>query len=265
MSENRHPAGTSLGGQWAPGSSDEVDLSDEDFTPQEQPPREPVKFMDSHDQKAISNLEYRAHRRMAISAARELDEKFPGAAYAAFREDYDNPDAIMFEGVYDADANMMAENGDRNERGHYIDFGSGVSEVETWAQWGHLNEQLDSTQGIDAFDRADDEDSDDYDPDLGSRVVIDIQKEKNEAVPPKENMPAPFDPFNDRVEDVEGRSWSPIVNDDGSGYRMDSVSITRAHDGKKFSQPVENAQQAEAVLFHENRARADGDFVPEKL
>lgn len=30
MSENRHPAGTSVGGQWAPGSAGEIDLDDSD-------------------------------------------------------------------------------------------------------------------------------------------------------------------------------------------------------------------------------------------
>lgn len=250
MSENRHPAGTSLGGQWAPGSASEIDL-DEDFTP---PPREAVRFMDSHDQKAISDLEHRAHRRMVISAARELDEKFPGASYAVFREDYDNPDAIMFDAVYDDKGEVIAENGGRNERGHYISFGTGVSEVETFAQWGHLNEQLDSTQAIECFE---DEDSE---SDLANSVAIDIQKEKANTVPPRDNMPTPFDPFRDHVEDVEGRSWTPIVNDSGKGYRTDSVVITRDHDGKNFSQPVDNELQMEAIAFYEKQAREDGDF-----
>lgn len=256
MTVNRRPAGTSIGGQWAEGSAAEIDLGDEDYSevPQE---GKAVRYLDSRDFHESASLEHRAHRRMISSAAREMHERFPGAAYAVFREDHDNPDAVMFEGVYDSDGRIIAELGERDPQGHVVNFGAAASDIESFAEWGRLNQELDSTQALDAFPSDGEEDFIEYG---SNRVAIDIHRDKNSPVPPRENFAAPGDPFTEEMEGLGARSWRPRLSEDQKSYRMDTVDVIRARDGKVFEAPVMSAEQAEAVIFFENRARADRDF-----
>lgn len=77
MSGNRHPAGTSLGGQWAPGSAGEVDLDAFDADPDTDMSMED-HFSQKHD--PMNNMRTEAHSNM-LPVGRRKAERLRSVAY----------------------------------------------------------------------------------------------------------------------------------------------------------------------------------------
>lgn len=80
MSENRHPAGTSLGGQWAPGSAGEVDLDAFDADPSTDPGMED-HFAQQRD--PMRDMRTEAHSNMLPVGRQKADRVRSVAKYAA--------------------------------------------------------------------------------------------------------------------------------------------------------------------------------------
>ena len=249
MSINRHPAGTSVGGQWAPGAAGEVDMDLLTESPEEEVKH--AAFVGSSDQRAIVAAEERALARSSRAVAASLREQYPNARYATFAEDDDFLGATRLDAVYDAENKLIADRADVDGSDYRA-----VEDFENYMEWGHVGSAFEYRGEMDPSRDPDDPYSG------GSVVAMDL--ESPPSIPPQRIEPTPVDPMFAQVMTQGGTSWSPVVADDGSGYRRDMIEV---HDDRPWAKgtktPVEksNTDAADVLEWYESRARKEGDFL----
>lgn len=100
MSENRHPAGTSVGGQWAPGSAGEIDLDDafDDETPAPEPEL-PPGYDDAFDRYSPVSDEVRSAVAVAADEHRDFSDESGKTIDSEILRVSDLPDDLEYDKI----------------------------------------------------------------------------------------------------------------------------------------------------------------------